>query len=432
MAPHSQAKESPAKDFTENLRTVHLSLLAVCLALAVVLFSPPPYAVRKANQDLRDIVDAASEPLWPKTWLLDAGKEEASRAASKPVLGAVCEGFPPWHPQGSTVILTSSTPAVVVDGRTVALTVDGPAWYITVPGLPGGLRFYPSRPTWSNYGAFPPRNLGEFKDLWDTHAFLHCPREISSQYWIFEKRQSRSLPLLDTSVVSTSGSIAVRLDFSSNAPPDSPASAQSRFGFDYTSHGPGSGLTTEVMVPVASTADLEVDGRAVLIRKTGKNQWHDAEFSRAFPELEEMTSGFQDLDFAHLEKILRLQEKNSKEGLEAFGIRFPVENTARWGILLIIAIQIYFWMHLREYRDRVVNAPPVAWIGAYTQPSARIFFGLTAFLLPVVMVSVAAITVSLAEWQWFNVSLKGFAILASMTASGRAAYQYLRKPGPAG
>jgi hypothetical protein len=112
----------------------------------------------------------------------------------------------------------------------------------------------------------------------------------------------------------------------------------------------------------------------MLIKKLPMYSWNDADFNETFRELDQMTAGFQDLDFQHLQKILHLQENTSKEGLEVFGVKIPTESTTRWGIILIIAIQLYLWLHLREYRHRGIMAPPVAWIGSYSQLSAPEFF----------------------------------------------------------
>ena len=42
----------------------------------------------------------------------------------------------------------------------------------------------------------------------------------------------------------------------------------------------------------------------------------------------------QDLDFQHLDKVLELNVKNSKEAFEAFGVKFPLQITMKWGIVL--------------------------------------------------------------------------------------------------
>jgi hypothetical protein len=175
MASASPPDQDPsAKDFAETLRTVHLSLLAVCLGLGVVAFSPAPYAIRKANQDLRNIADAVSVAHWSTTWLFEAGAE---KAAEEPV----CK-WPPHGPSGLEIL-----------GRIRAVDVSGPSWAINVTDWPTNIkRFYLDPP---KYEVSPPTDLAQFKRLWDVHAVLFCPGVLPLKLWTVYNGEFQGLGL---------------------------------------------------------------------------------------------------------------------------------------------------------------------------------------------------------------------------------------------
>jgi len=129
-----------------------------------------------------------------------------------------------------------------------------------------------------------------------------------------------------------------------------------------------------------------LDLRSKLIDGAAKFKWRHAPFSQAFYELDQSTAGFQHLKFEDLTKILKTQQETSRESFEAFGVKFPKETTTRWGVLVILGLQFYLWLHMAEYRKRPYQESDVAWVGVYEGFIARLTFGLTALLLPVAVI----------------------------------------------
>lgn len=112
--------------------------------------------------------------------------------------------------------------------------------------------------------------------------------------------------------------------------------------------------------------------------------WRYGRFEDAFRELDAITKDFQDISLEATQRIVRSESERSRDAFEAFGVKFPIETTASWGILLLLGTQVYFWLHLSEYRKiRIVAASPIAWIGNYSSASARILFLLTSCIIPV-------------------------------------------------
>ncbi len=399
----NESAHTEAKDIAENLRTVHLSLLVVCLALSVVVFSPAPYVVRKANQDLQDIANSVSAARWSRSWLLDAANEKAKTEA-------ICKWPPATGPSGVEIL-----------GQLFAMNVSGPQWAIDLPQETLNYREFVLVPP--TYGIFAPENLAAFKRDWDAHPVLFCPLQLALQFWMSDKGEFKALPLRIGNPPKSAKTLSLLLRPNWTYKQLSVLGYPSEgFSFVQISNN-GSRL---ILLPVESGASIEFDARATLIREIRREGWHDADFKDAFRELDQMTTGFQDLDFSHLQKILHLQEKNSKEGLEAFGVKFPVETTTRWGVLLVIAIQLYFWLHIREYRRLETAGAPVAWIGFYTQATARIAVATTALLMPPLVVGLAVLAVPLSETPATNLVLAILSIVVSIACAALGCYEYFK------
>jgi hypothetical protein len=94
----------------------------------------------------------------------------------------------------------------------------------------------------------------------------------------------------------------------------------------------------------------------------------------------------QQRSFSEISSHLEVEAAKIKnESLEIFGLKFPVETASRWGIVLILGIQLYFWVHLYELSPKLKEGDPgwnVAWIGVYQSLPATILFLCSTALLP--------------------------------------------------
>jgi hypothetical protein len=71
----------------------------------------------------------------------------------------------------------------------------------------------------------------------------------------------------------------------------------------------------------------------------------------------------------------------------AFGLKFPAEATGWGGFLLLISIQVYFWIHLREKSPLLTPTDPgleVAWVGIYQSWAAQLVVFVTVVAWPAV------------------------------------------------
>ena len=122
--------------------------------------------------------------------------------------------------------------------------------------------------------------------------------------------------------------------------------------------------------------------------KTGKT------FSVAFSELDKATTAIQGRSFGEIGSIL--QEEAAKEAaraqgdhFEVFAIKFPVESASLWGIVLVVGVQLYLWIHLHELSPKLQEGDAgwdVAWVGVYRSLPARLLYLSSTALLPMVTI----------------------------------------------
>ena len=110
-------------------------------------------------------------------------------------------------------------------------------------------------------------------------------------------------------------------------------------------------------------------------------------FEETFPQLYNFIKSNPKMEFSDVERLLQseMQRERSTEKIEFLGLKFPERDLATWGAGIILVIQLYFWVHLRELSFRASRddfSSQVAWIGLYKSIYARAMTCLTACILP--------------------------------------------------
>lgn len=187
-----------------------------------------------------------------------------------------------------------------------------------------------------------------------------------------------------------------------------------------------------MLLPVAIRSKKEFDGQAAL--KVTHPYWKAGVFSMSFSELDAATTGKQDSSFESIASDLAGEAAIPKsDSFEIFGVKFPVESASRWGIVLILGIQLYLWIHLYEVSPKLREGDPgwdVAWIGVYqSRPANTLFFASTT-LLPLLTIvalgyhafvalgSHATRTASASVWVVYISALLGSLILSVLISKG--------------
>jgi hypothetical protein len=101
-----------------------------------------------------------------------------------------------------------------------------------------------------------------------------------------------------------------------------------------------------------------------------------------------LSEGLDALQPEQVGKILRnLRERTGKE-VEVSGLKLPLEVITRWGLVLVLGIQLYFWLDLRNFLSRPIipQSFNVPWLGFYQDGVSSIVFWISAIVLPVATV----------------------------------------------
>jgi hypothetical protein len=155
--------------------------------------------------------------------------------------------------------------------------------------------------------------------------------------------------------------------------------------------------------------------------------WKSGSFEESFPDLAAAVSKNY-LDFIDLRQVperIREAQTRNEQNIEVFGLRIGADQVKGWGAALLIAVQLYFWLHLHELTARIAPAAPgwdVAWIGVYRSWSAFSALVASSCILPVVAAVVVAVrnqfflggALRSSPWHWM---FAGTIIVASSSLS---------------
>jgi hypothetical protein len=142
-------------------------------------------------------------------------------------------------------------------------------------------------------------------------------------------------------------------------------------------------------------------------------------FEETFPELHEFVKKDPQMRLDEVERLLQSERERERfsEKVEFLGLRFRERDLATWGALIIVIVQIYLVLHLRELctrsqvTDHVFKA---AWIGVYPDYLSRIVSLLTASFLPVTVLFYGGVQLG---FSWFVLILLTFGLLLSMATA---------------
>ena len=380
-----------SKEYVEHLRAVHFALTAASMALLILALSPPASEYLDAKEELASIQKIRREDMPP---IILQKVEGALRA---------------WHHSDSVSLLSVSLPReplprqladgslVGVPSKNVSLHLHIPRPDAVVTNMVGDDFMEPPYPH-----SF--RSLAEFREFWNR---LRANRYVKVSSTTAESTLAVAVPMKPPSFIFQEATkIQVVFDDPSKLPEVYPhdvyldpcpkdlktflSSLQTNCAFTYVASIPGQNMA--VFMPVEQTYDLEVDPQSALFSINDK--WVPGEFSVSFGVLDRLTSGIQDLPLDRLRTFLETKEMTETRGFEVLGVKFPAESTKWAGLLVLLGLQLYFWVHLRERMPFLKTSDPgwdVAWIGVYRSLTAQILLFASTVVLP----TLAAIAIGL-------------------------------------
>lgn len=439
MPPTSSNPVHWSKDFVEHLRTVHFTLIALCLGLIVLASFPSKSEIQLAHDQASEILEVSNN--WKENFLESAAAEVVNTTAleDNQAKFVVADGKPAW------LNFEISFGDESVRFKPKALP---PSWLIKNE-IPAELL-----PDVSSQPKSSPRFQEDWTELWTKgrpELHVKVPRSVKSFQRLWDDLLIKGFVILPKMPKEC-------LDFESKPcninPPSSSNSSQkpemvfviqtgderayallhqqdvtlTKWDYQFTeavynpSPWPNYKRPGAVVLPVRDFATIEFDGQSALIHQFSKwNQKHRRPFKDAFRELASVDEPFEDADIGSAERILAAEAKRADEAFEAAGLKIPAEVAVRCGVLLILGVQFYMWVHLHEFGNRFGRDAgyEVAWIGVYFSKPARVLFFISLLILPlgtIVLLSIRGLTIS-EHHRWLGWTILVVSNAASLTLS---------------
>lgn len=118
--------------------------------------------------------------------------------------------------------------------------------------------------------------------------------------------------------------------------------------------------------------------------------WPRQSFKSAFPELAEATTNIASLGMNDLRNVLQDRRDRNGDPLELFGVKLKINEIGRWAIIILLAQELYFFMHLSALVKRVSSQDPIwtyPWIIMYPNVLTRIVGLITTSIIPLIVCS---------------------------------------------
>jgi len=355
-----------SEDFTEHLRTVHFTLIVICLGLVTLLsrvYSP-------ALIQLKEIVELRR--IWPAAKLDDSSEVNIKNdnAHSIPIV---------WN-HATYIDIEFDSYRAKKYHLARRLIIPSPNWYTDKASDM-------SEPEPNLMNQFP-STLRDFRLWWNA---LEIPRKRYVPTRIADEG-TLQLKIGETRTLT----IPFRISKISAEDTSKPLGAPDpQLGFSWS---PYYGLpksvggyearpdkSTRYMVEVVSAASMTIDQDTVL-RLVGDDQhWANGSFDRVFPDLVQEAVGLGDYKLEEIEQILQERRNKSADEFEAFGMKFPTAQIVLWGFVLLLGVQLYLFIYLRQLFGKIEKtdaAWDVPWIRMNQSRLAQAMTFATFVVLP--------------------------------------------------
>ncbi len=406
QSPHAQndGGRSPVpgphwtKDYAEHLRSIHFALIVVSAALIVLALSSSTSNIPEALRQIDGIAEVSKQ--WQEKWLEEAAARKVSGDSAAQL----------FTPPNAAVVLEVSDKSDKKFVERLDTSFTPPNWVVVGEimqlrgGDSGSSNFVESYSS-SRPAAFVSRpvSLSGFKRIWDalySGTYVQIAETLADKGYFVRGRGMVGGKLSDVTDGLRSVEFA-RQRAPSNYDDDAVCSLRrllstvkktldtsSEYAYACTWD---SWEHYALFLPIQRMRKVDLDGLEMLVSRFDKNGYQPShrDFAHAFRALNDLTKDYQDLDINNFESILRSEQARSGESFEAFGIKFPGHGATAWGIVVILAIQTYFWIHLHEFKVKLDPKDPIgeiAWIGVYPSAASKLVFHLSAFVLPILAV----------------------------------------------
>jgi hypothetical protein len=370
---------SNVKDLLEQIRTLHLALVAVCVTLLALVSTHTRSTIQSAIQEADELILASNT--WDWNWFT----EEAERR--------LAERREEYRKiRGDEEILPK---------KILVFTAWGATHRAEVHIRPNQWQVYHSRIKmswdWVNHSSYAPGSVREWKQFWNAiegESEIHSDLEPTTVFWTDKSAtpivgqwsdvgpadERIELALEDRRVLRIFGyddSVADNLGSQDVYAGVFVKKATGRLA----DTGYGDNVVFQTMSPLITIVNFQ----QAFIKK--HQRWPLGTFEDAFQELEQSAKGLEDLKLSQTRSVLQTMEKNSPEAVETIGIKLPAASAAVWGPVIVICVQLYLLLYLSSFEFSLLSeTPEIVWIGLFQSWLPRIATVVSIVLLPVITV----------------------------------------------
>jgi hypothetical protein len=347
-----------SKDFIEHLRTVHFTLVTICLTLVIITSSTRRFEYSKAHDQiavLRDMPQKTINDTLQTVWfnrfkqerIVNLPKQTDDQPEDLRNLQK-CKSQPSCRPVDNNL-------AVRLGTISIRLAIDKGGLFRDTDG---------SEAVWK-------------KSRLDTLSGI-------STFWESLQR-GVSIKLIAT-LTPVGGSIDGKQEKLDWIPPENVDSVDSKVALVFdpeqsdrghttlSGRAPLNGQTVELTFDAVTTKErISLDDFAAA---DSSHFFQSGAFKDEFPEAVRFVTNrnLGGRGFDEVMKELASAEDKVDNPATVFGFLVPSEVVAPWGLVLLIGVQLYFWIHLCEITDKIQDGSPgwsVAWVGIYDSEPAK-------------------------------------------------------------
>ena len=394
------AHVSPAhwsKDFVEHLRTVHFVLIAVSVGLIWILSKTNASALSQ----IRQIVLLKKD--WPPSWLYIAGVDlhKGKNVLLRDASGGVSREFGPSLRREGLVGVVGSIQGPK-SHETLRFNLPEKNWYEDGDGSNWSLSHFPA-------------TLSSFREWWDdlqkSHR-IYFPYHLCKTGHVYRAGTRgdhawhkvgelilNPVTITQTSSADSSPAMEVfQLNLEKGEPftyEDYKKEKVDDKEWEYIADAKDGQRQFRLSVCMLNRVDLDQE---VLISGLHFEAEHGKDnpnlvplspgpFEKSFHALSEESSGLEVEPLEDIEKDVAERLSKSPGEYEAFGMKFPIAQITTWGTVMLLGIQLYFFLYLRRLTAKLDPADPgwdVPWICLDRSFMAQVVQFATVVILPLI------------------------------------------------
>lgn len=376
-------------DFATHLRTVHFTLVLVCVVTIISLHGVSPGELDQAQEQMRQIRQIKSEwSEWITRWSYDQ------------VHGLEKMGIDPGGSVPSAIHVCSD------DGRnwdfqlrgspmTFLMSVQGEneqrGFANAVRKVNGDLQFYSLTDSW-------PNTLKEFKDFWDSatngHMGVRIVQSVERKVHFLSSNDTDSVAEWTPPCSTQSSGLDLQLRRTDKVCPEW---VQQRVGGSvFCATVPNEKRI--VAVPVTFRDSRIWEGPRSWLVKHYSLPNSATGFVQDFRELNRITALYIDLPIDRVAEILNAEIQRSGERVQMLGLTFSLKVLSQAAAGIIMVVQMYFVLHLRQFRLLAPDKDQIAWVALYNNNYARFLTIATGMILP----AATCVYATNAHFSYFN------------------------------